>query len=86
MDNHSMIRKCIACGTRKSKVELLRLVKNKDQILVDPRGNLPGRGAYICPDELCIDKAQENNLISDELKTTVSEDFYNDLMGEIGNE
>ena len=80
------VRKCVACGARKSKIELLRIVKNKDQILIDPRGDLPGRGAYLCPDDRCINQAEKQGILKEELKTSIPEDFYNDILEEIGNE
>lgn len=86
MNTHMSIRKCDACGTRKSEVELLRLVKNKNQILIDPRGDLPGRDVYLCPSELCIEDARENNLLEKKLKTSVPDNFYQEIMEEIGNE
>ena len=42
-------RTCSVCRTQKNKNELLRIVKNKDNIInVDESGKLSGRGAYIC--------------------------------------
>lgn len=80
------VRKCVACGARKSQIEMLRVVKNKDQILIDPRGDLPGRGAYICPDDRCVDQAINEKILEKQLKTSIPEDFYNDILEEIGNE
>lgn len=80
------VRKCLACGQIKSEIELLRLVKNKDQILIDPRGDLPGRDAYICPNKLCVQKAEDNNLLESELKTEIPDNLYNEIMEEIGND
>lgn len=86
MSGHDPFRKCIACGSRRNEIELLRIVKNKDQILIDPGSDLPGRGAYICPNKNCITKSQENNLLGKALKTEISDDFYQKIMEEIGNE
>ena len=42
-------RTCTVCRTQKNKNELLRIVKNKENIIkVDVNGKEPGRGAYIC--------------------------------------
>ena len=86
MSTHNPVKKCIACGDRRSEIELIKIVKNKDQVIVDPVNNLPGRGVYICPSKICIKEAKENNLLSDALKTTISDEFYNNIMEEIGNE
>ncbi|MFR4699417.1 MAG: RNase P modulator RnpM, partial [Christensenellaceae bacterium] len=49
---------CIACREGKPKRELIRVVKNKEgEISIDTKGKAPGRGAYICPDMQCFDKA-----------------------------
>ena len=86
MSFNNPIKKCIACGERRSEVELLRLVKNKDQVLIDPNGNLPGREVYLCPSKLCIEDAREKELLSKNLKTKITDDVYNNIMEEIGNE
>ena len=42
-------RTCMACNQKKDKKELLRVVKNKENIVsVDQTGKQEGRGAYIC--------------------------------------
>lgn len=48
-------RTCLGCREMKDKGELVRLVAGPDGlIVVDYKGNLPGRGAYVCPKESCI--------------------------------
>ena len=52
------MRMCIGCRTMKPKRELVRLVRDaQEQISVDFTGKLAGRGAYICRDAACVDKA-----------------------------
>ena len=80
------IRQCVGCGARRDKVELIRIVNNKNEILIDPRGNLPGRGAYLCPNMECLEKARNDNKLNKALKTDVSEAFYQELVEEIDNE
>ena len=79
------IRQCVGCGARRDKVELLRVVNNKNEILVDPRGNLPGRGAYLCPNQECLNKAWKNGKLNKALKTELSEELYQKLVEEINN-
>jgi len=86
MSIHNPVEKCSACGERRSEIELLRLVKNKDQILIDPQEDLPGREVYLCPSKLCIKYARENNLLTDKLKTEIDDDIYKNIMEEIGND
>ena len=50
---------CIACRSGKLKVELIRLVRTKEgQLLVDRTGKAQGRGAYVCRNRECIEKAK----------------------------
>ena len=51
-------RTCIGCGEQKPKNELIRIVKNQTgEIKVDKIGKLSGRGAYICDNSECLEKA-----------------------------
>ena len=51
-------RTCSVCRAQKNKNELLRIVKNKDNIInVDETGKQSGRGAYICNNVECYKKA-----------------------------
>ncbi|MBZ3904160.1 YlxR family protein [Streptomyces brasiliscabiei] len=48
-------RTCVGCRQRAAKTELLRVVAVEDECVPDPRGTLPGRGAYIHPVQVCLD-------------------------------
>ncbi|GGR00568.1 MULTISPECIES: YlxR family protein [Streptomyces] len=50
-------RTCVGCRERAAKTELLRIVAIKDACVPDPRGTLPGRGAYVHPAPVCLDQA-----------------------------
>ncbi|WP_079168396.1 YlxR family protein [Streptomyces colonosanans] len=50
-------RTCVGCRERAAKIELLRTVVVEDVCIPDPRGTLPGRGAYVHPASACIDLA-----------------------------
>ncbi|MGX2994193.1 YlxR family protein [Streptomyces sp. JNUCC 64] len=50
-------RTCVGCRERAAKSELLRIVREGDACVPDPRGTLPGRGAYVHPDPACLDLA-----------------------------
>lgn len=57
------LRICTGCGERKEKTEMVRIVADPSGLLVpDLKGNLPSRGAYVCPDSRCIDKASAGRL------------------------
>lgn len=49
------LRTCLGCREEKDKGELVRLVSGPGgSVVIDYKGNLPGRGAYICPKESCV--------------------------------
>ncbi len=53
------LRRCIGCGVSQPKKDLIRIVRSPDgQILsIDTGGKMSGRGAYVCPDGNCLEKA-----------------------------
>ncbi|WP_406160703.1 YlxR family protein [Streptomyces sp. NBC_00882] len=50
-------RTCVGCRQRTAKTDLLRIVAIEDACVPDPRGTLPGRGAYVHPALVCLDQA-----------------------------
>lgn len=56
------IRTCIGCRLRATKSDLLRLVAVGAAplavVVPDPRGRMPGRGAYLHLDPGCLDLAE----------------------------
>ncbi len=50
-------RTCVGCRAVKEKSELVRLVASLGVLEVDPKGVMPGRGVYICPDPACVNEA-----------------------------
>ncbi|GAA0220456.1 YlxR family protein [Actinomadura nitritigenes] len=51
-------RTCVGCRVRTAKSDLLRLVVVEGEIVPDPRGRLPGRGAHLHPDPRCLELAE----------------------------
>ncbi|HEY8480136.1 MAG TPA: YlxR family protein [Spirillospora sp.] len=49
---------CVGCRDHTVKSGLLRLVAVEGAIVPDPRGRLPGRGAYLHPDLGCLELAE----------------------------
>ncbi|OKK20339.1 DNA-binding protein [Streptomyces sp. CB00455] len=47
----------MGCRERAAKNDLLRIVAVGDACVPDPRGTLPGRGAYVHPAVVCLDQA-----------------------------
>ena len=47
----------MGCRQRAAKKDLLRIVAVEGACAPDPRGTLPGRGAYVHPALVCLDQA-----------------------------
>ena len=73
-------RTCIGCNETKPKKELLRIVKDKENIIsIDITGKKNGRGAYICPKEECLEKAMKSNRLSRAFEQNIDKEIYEDL-------
>lgn len=78
------LRKCIGCSEGKPKRELIRIVKNKEgHIFVDLTGKANGRGAYVCNNIECLEKAQKTKRLSKALEVEIPDKIYEDLLKEI---
>ena len=70
-------RQCMGCRERKEKRELIRVVRSPEgTVSLDFRGKAPGRGAYICPDPLCLKKAIRSKALERSLETAIPEEIY----------
>ena len=77
-------RSCVICRAQKNKNELLRIVKNKDNIVkVDERGKESGRGAYICYNLECLEKAIKSKKLERSFERKIDDTIYNSLRNEI---
>ncbi len=72
-------RMCAVCREVKGKDELLRIVKQKDNVSLDFTGKQAGRGAYICKDGGCIEKARKARAIERSLSCKVEPEVYDAL-------
>jgi predicted RNA-binding protein YlxR (DUF448 family) len=78
------LRMCLGCNEMKSKKELIRVVKNKEgKISVDFKGKKPGRGAYICNDISCFNKAKKAKRFEKALEQSIDEEIYSILEEEL---
>jgi len=69
------------------KKELIRVVKNKlGDLSIDFTGKKPGRGAYICKNIECFEKAYKTSRLEKNLEIKISEDIYAILKEAIYNE
>lgn len=68
------MRMCIACRESKAKGELVRIVKNKQgEVFLDKTGKANGRGAYLCPQKACFERALKSRAIQRMLEVELDE-------------
>ena len=73
-------RTCTVCRTQKNKNELLRIVKNKENIIkVDEKGKEPGRGVYVCLNMECFEKAKKTKKLEKALDIKISDEIYDEI-------
>ena len=70
------MRKCVCCEKEHPKNEMYRVVvsgRNTEvqDSYVDETGRQHGRGAYICRNVACINKAAEEGLITEEIRDQI---------------
>lgn len=91
------LRKCTGCGEMKEKRELIRVVKapeKKDEndnviaggeVSLDLTGRKPGRGAYVCKNADCFEKARKARRFERSLCCKIPEDVYEQMSAELEN-
>jgi len=78
------VRTCVGCRTARPKKELIRVVRDPNgDLSVDPTGKKSGRGAYICPDENCLDVAVKGKRLERALERPVPDEILEKLRAEL---
>ncbi|WP_369696620.1 RNase P modulator RnpM [Aggregatilinea lenta] len=71
---HVPQRTCIVCRSTADKRTLTRLVRTPDDgVHIDPTGKQNGRGAYLCDQRACWERALETDVLAKALRTTLTE-------------
>ena len=73
-------RQCVGCRMMKNKKELIRILKTDEGIIIDDTGKKNGRGAYICPESECLQKAIKCKGLERSFKMPIPKDVYEMLM------
>ena len=72
------MRMCVSCREMRPKANLLRVVKSPENVIsIDKTGKMPGRGAYVCKNSDCIDKAQKHKMLARAFDLHVEPDLFN---------
>lgn len=75
-------RTCIGCNSKKNKNELIRIVKDKEgNISIDKTGKAAGRGAYICDNIECLERAKKTKKIDKAFEMKINNEIYESLRG-----
>lgn len=78
------MRQCIGCREMKSKKEMLRIIRTpSEDIVLDTTGRQNGRGAYICRNSACLQKAVKNRGLERSLKIRIPDTVYEQLKEEM---
>lgn len=91
------LRKCTGCGEMKEKRALIRVVKSPEkkdengnvisggEISLDLTGRKSGRGAYVCKNADCFEKARKARRFERSLSCKIPEDVYEQMSKELEN-
>ena len=66
------IRTCAGCRRTDEKEKMLRVARTTNGVKLDPRQNLPGRGAYVHHDAACRELAIKRGGLSRTLRCAVT--------------
>jgi uncharacterized protein len=64
------VRTCVGCRRRAAKHELLRVVAGEGELVPDPTGRAPGRGAHLHPTSTCLELALRRRAFGRALRIT----------------
>ncbi|MGN1249447.1 MAG: RNase P modulator RnpM [Candidatus Spyradocola sp.] len=78
------MRMCVGCREMKPKKELIRVVRQPSgQVMLDRTGKAAGRGAYVCPDSACLEKARKSKVLERTLEAAIEPEVYDQLAKEL---
>jgi len=80
------MRRCTGCLEMKNKKELIRVVRTpEDEFCLDFTGKKSGRGAYVCNNLDCFEKAVKQKGLERSFKQAVPSEVYEQLRKEFDN-
>ena len=62
------------------KTQLIRVSKQGDDFALDPSGKAPGRGAYVCKTQSCLQKAVKTKGFDRSYRRKVNPEVYTALI------
>ena len=77
-------RQCVGCREMKDKRALIRAVKSPEgEVSLDFRGKKPGRGAYVCPDAACLQRARKSRAFERVFSSAIPPEVYEAMEKEL---
>lgn len=84
MEKKIPARRCVGCKESKDKKELIRIVLTPEKNLeLDVTGKKNGRGAYICKNPECLEKAFKTKGLEKAFKMQIPNEFADRLKEEL---
>lgn len=81
------MRMCTGCMQMFDKRELVRVVKSPDgEVSLDLTGKKSGRGAYVCKNVDCLNKARKKRAFERAFNIQISDSVYEKMEEEIKND
>ena len=78
-------RQCVGCREMKDKKSLLRVVKSPEgDVSLDFVGKKPGRGAYVCHDVACLQRARKSRALERAFEVDIPAEVYDAMEAELG--
>lgn len=78
------MRMCLGCGEMKPKKELVRIVRSPEgDISIDLTGKKSGRGAYICKNAECLEKARKARKLEKSFSCQIEQSVYDTMEAEL---
>ena len=80
------MRMCVACREMRAKKDLMRIVRTAEgELVLDLTGKRSGRGAYLCRDAACMNKAIKTRALERALEAPMNDELRAALDTEIGH-
>ena len=81
------LRKCTGCGEMKPKKELVRVVRSPEgEVQLDLTGRKAGRGAYVCHELACLQKARKAKRFERAFDCAIPEAVYDAMEKELSSD
>lgn len=78
------MRMCVGCREMKPKKELIRIVRSPEgEVHIDPSSKAAGRGAYVCANPECLERAVKTRALERALEQKIDASIFETLRAEL---